>query len=252
MACLLVLGSRRSSHSAIIGRSRSHFQEHASLEAVHGYGLMRETSCRALTQRTVELIDQSRLLENYSAEAVEIVAVLRVALFGQSFLPHCPWKAFVLTRFLSLSRKLLLPVTPSDQSFRLIFTKRPSTSTPTTGRNRSTPSDSRSSNMTPTSPSCATSLLRCENFSTPDSRTFFHADLVCKSQRRAQHPVRMESRPSPSCAPPPTPAFIVLYWTTPLSSRRLSHRHDRCSARHFASLALRSVSSTKLTGRTKT
>lgn len=81
LASMLALGARRSSHSAILGSSSS-----PSLEEERGYGFKRESSCRLLTQRAVDIVENSKLLENYSAEALEVVVVLRVALFGPCFL----------------------------------------------------------------------------------------------------------------------------------------------------------------------
>ena len=48
------------------------------------YGEKREGSCRALIQRAVGLAEDTKILEDHSPLANEVVTVLRVILFGAS------------------------------------------------------------------------------------------------------------------------------------------------------------------------
>ncbi|KAI5477912.1 hypothetical protein MNV49_005805 [Pseudohyphozyma bogoriensis] len=73
IACLVALGSRRSNHSGIIG-----------VNVVEEVGTRRETSCRALAQRCVDLAVESRLLGDNSERGKEVASVLRVTLFAVS------------------------------------------------------------------------------------------------------------------------------------------------------------------------
>ncbi|KAI5479290.1 CDK inhibitor PHO81 [Pseudohyphozyma bogoriensis] len=84
VACLVALGSRRSSHSAIVNNPNSIKSRHTLREVSNlDWGSYRETACQKLVQRAVDLATESELLEDLSPESLEAVSMLRTTLFEE-------------------------------------------------------------------------------------------------------------------------------------------------------------------------
>ncbi|KAL8286335.1 hypothetical protein RQP46_004823 [Phenoliferia psychrophenolica] len=94
LASLAALGSRRSFHSGVLGSTPTATFPTTNCIGdivVQRYGEKRESACRSLVQRAVDLAEEGKLLKDHSPLAQEVVAVLRVALFAVS--PRHPFSS---------------------------------------------------------------------------------------------------------------------------------------------------------------
>ncbi|KAM0747581.1 hypothetical protein T439DRAFT_359364 [Meredithblackwellia eburnea MCA 4105] len=89
-ASLMALGARRTTHSAITGlaptssNTASHFPD-------YDLGRRREESCMKLAQRAIDLVEESKLLTDSSARALEIGSLVRAMVWAVS--PYHPFGA---------------------------------------------------------------------------------------------------------------------------------------------------------------
>lgn len=72
LACYIAIGSRRSSHSAIIGNPM----------APGHLGIKRETACRTLAQRAIDLLEKSNICSTPSIKNIEIISAVKEMIIG--------------------------------------------------------------------------------------------------------------------------------------------------------------------------